>query len=225
MTKAKINETFMRHCCKIIDNLCSVEDSVKYLGGYSDDLIKFLLDSCLEPERSVSSLNHCLCTILNLISNSENVSIANKYIDYVLLHFGKISGLDREKKEAFYSGFYTLAQVCLMTIRKAGGSITVDQLSKLYELVVNYYAQIGNVEGDGYYVVSALAYFFPEDTRIVDDFWKYIEFGLKKINQGEVFKAVISCICDFATTYREVIADKVDSIILELCEYFEVILA
>jgi hypothetical protein len=61
-----------------------------------------------------------------------------------------------------------------MTIRKAGGSITVDQLSKLYELVVNYYSQIGNVEGDGYYVVSALTYFFPHDRRIVDDFWKYI---------------------------------------------------
>jgi hypothetical protein len=140
----------------------------------------------------------------------------------VLVHFGKISGLDREKKDAFYSGFYTLVQVCLMTIRKSGGSITLDLLSKLYDLVVKYYSQISNVEGDGYYVVSALAYFFPEDRRIVDDFWKYIEFGLKKINQAEVFKAVISCICDFATTYRGAISDKVDYIFNELFEYFEV---
>ena len=70
-----------------------------------------------------------------------------------------------------------------MTIRKAGGSITVDQLSRLYELVINYYSQKGNVEADCYYVVSALAYFYPDDRRIVDNFWQYIEFGLKKYNQ------------------------------------------
>lgn len=164
----------MRHCCKIIDSLCMVEKSVNFIGPLSDDLIKFLLDCCLEPARSVSSLNNCFCTILNLISNSLSTTIANKYIEYVLAHFGKISGLTAEKKEAFYGGFYTLAQVCLMTIRKAGGSITVDQLSKLYELVVGYYKQISNVEADGFYVVSALAYFFPQDRRIVDDFWPYV---------------------------------------------------
>lgn len=111
-----------------------------------------------------------------------------------------------------------------MTIRKAGGSITIDTLSKLYELVVNYYAKIGNVDGDGYYVVSALAFFYPKDRRIVDDFWKYIDFGLKKVNQAEIFKAVISCICDFATIYRFDISDKVDSIFNELFDCFEVII-
>jgi hypothetical protein len=156
---------------------------VKILGPCADDLIKVLLECCLEPERSVSSLNNCLCTIINLISNAENVTIANRYIDYVLTHFGRIAVLGSEKKDTFYSGFYTLAQVCLMTIRKAGGSITVDQLSRLYELVINYYSQKGNVEADGYYVVSALAYFYPDDRRIVDNFWQYIEFGLKKYNQ------------------------------------------
>lgn len=79
-----------------------------------------------------------------------------------------------------------------------------------------------NVEGDGFYVVSALTYFIPHDLRIVDDFWKYIEFGLKKTNQGEVFKAAISCICDFATTYRNMISDKVESIFIELLDIFEV---
>jgi hypothetical protein len=45
--KSKVNETFMRHCCKIVDNLCQVEDSVKVLGPCADDLIKVLLDCCL----------------------------------------------------------------------------------------------------------------------------------------------------------------------------------
>lgn len=85
---------------------------------------------------------------------------------------------------------------------------------------MNYYKQINNVEGDGYYVVSALAFFFPHDRRIVDDFWKYIEFGLKKVNQAEVFKGAISCICDFISTYRDTITDKVDVIFTELLENF-----
>jgi hypothetical protein len=75
-------------------------------------------------------------------------------------------------------------------------------LSQLYELVVGYYTHISSVESDGYYVVSALAFFLPQDRRIVDNFWKYVEYGLQKITQNDIFKATISCICDFAATYK-----------------------
>ena len=89
-------------------------------------------------------------------------------------------------------------------------------------MVNNHFQKINNVEGDGYFIVSALAYFIPNDRRLVDDFWKYIEFGLKRVNQEEVFRATISCICDFATIYRESISDKVDPIFNELLDVFEV---
>ena len=118
-----------------------------------------------------------------------------------------------------------MVQVSLMTVRKAGGSITMEQMSKIYELVVNYYKQIGNVDGDGYYVVSALAYFLPHDRRLIDDFWKYIDFGLQKYNQPEVFHGAISCICDFASTYRDMLGDKVDSIFNQLYDLFEVLIS
>lgn len=62
-----------------------------------------------------------------------------------------------------------------MTIRKANSSITMEQLSSLYNLVVEHYNKIKNVEGDGFYLVSALAYFIPNDRRLVDDFWKYVQ--------------------------------------------------
>ena len=115
-------------------------------------------------------------------------------------------------------------QVCLMTIRKANGSITLDQLSSLYNLVVEHYKRINDVEGDGFYIVSALAYFIPNDKRLIDDFWKYIEYGLKKLNQEDIFKSTISCICDFATTYRQAISDKIDPIINQILELYEVTL-
>jgi len=73
--------------------------------------------------------------------------------------------------------------MALMTIRKAAGSISVDQLSSLYNLVVNHYTRINNLNGDGFYLVAALAYFLPNDRRLVDDFWKYIELGLKRTTQ------------------------------------------
>ena len=104
-------------------------------------------------------------------------------------------------------------QVCLMSIRKNGGSITIGQVSTLYDLVVDHYKKIEDVDGDGYYLVSALAFFVPNDRRLIDDFWKYIDFGLKKTQQEDVFKSTISCICDFASTYREQISDKVDPVI------------
>lgn len=92
----------------------------------------------------------------------------------------------------------------------------MDQLSTLYELVVKHYTTINDVDGDGFYLVSALAYFIPNDRRLIDDFWKYIECGLKKTNQDDIFRATISCICDFATTYRSQISDKVDPVINQI---------
>lgn len=98
----------------------------------------------------------------------------------------------------------------------------MDQLTSLYNLVVEHYKRINDVEGDGFYIVSALAYFIPHDKRLINDFWKYIEYGLQKLNQEEVFKSTISCICDFATTYREAISDKIDSIINQILDLYEV---
>lgn len=98
----------------------------------------------------------------------------------------------------------------------------MDQLSSLYNLVVNYYKQLNDVEGDGYYVVSALAFFIPTDKRLVDDFWKFIEYGLKKVNQEDIFRSTISCICDFASIYRVMISDKVNDVFNELLEIYEV---
>ena len=54
-----------------------------------------------------------------------NVTLCNDYIQYVLNTYSKIHGLEREKRDLFYSGFFTMAQVCLMTIRKADGTITM----------------------------------------------------------------------------------------------------
>ena len=71
-------------------------------------------------------------------------------------------------------------------------------------------------------MVSALAYFIPNDRRLIDDFWKYIEHGLRKTNQDAVFRSAISCICDFATIYRELIADKVEPTLLQIMDLYGV---
>ena len=50
----------------------------------------------------------------------------------------------------------------------------MEQLSTLYNLVVEHYKKINDVDGDGYYLVAALASFIPNDRRLIDDFWRYI---------------------------------------------------
>ena len=107
-------------------------------------------------------------------------------------------------------------------MRKTNGTVTMEQMSSLYNLVVAHYTKIGDVDGDGFYLVSALAWFIPDDKRLINDFWKYIEHGLKKTDREEVFKSTISCICDFATTYKEQISEKVDSILNTLLDLYEV---
>jgi hypothetical protein len=182
------------------------------------------LDILLAPNRANNLISQIFNVIINLIKCSGNVGICNYYIDYILKTYPSIHTLEQEKRDLFYSGFLTIGQICLMTIRKCKGSITMDQLSTLYNLVVEHYKRINDVDGDGFYLVSALAFFIPNDRRLIDDFWKYIEHGLKKTNQDDIFRATISCICDFATTYREQISDKVDPIINQIIELYKVIL-
>lgn len=78
----------------------------------------------------------------------------------------------------------------------------MEQLSTLYNLVVEHYKKINDVDGDGFYLVAALASFIPNDRRLIDDFWRYIEYGLNKISQEDIYKAAISCVCDFASIYK-----------------------
>ena len=111
-----------------------------------------------------------------------------------------------------------------MILRKRHGTITMDKLSSLYNLVVNYFQEIRDVDGDGYYVISGLTCFIPEDRRLVEDFWKYIEHGLKETSRHEVFKATLTCISEFATTYREQISNKTDPVISYILDLYEVLL-
>ncbi len=46
-----------------------------------------------------------------------NVTLCNDYIQYVLNTYSKIHGLEREKRDLFYSGFFTMAQVGVVLCR------------------------------------------------------------------------------------------------------------
>jgi len=75
---------------------------------------------------------------------------------------------------------------------------------------------INNVESDGFYVVAVLAFFMQQDTRLVDDYWKFIQHGFREINRADVFRAAVSCVCDFATIYHTSIADKITPLLEEI---------
>jgi hypothetical protein len=115
-----------------------------------------------------------------------------------------------------------MLQVCLISLRHNPNGVPLDKLSLIYNLVISHYTRIKDVDSDGFYVISALAYFY-KDRRLVDDFWKYIEHGLTKTNEAEIFKAAISCICDFASIYRDQIQDRMSNILGELIKIFEVL--
>ena len=48
-----------------------------------------------------------------------------------------------------------------MTLRKVNSNATMDEITRLYNLVVDHYSKMGDVDGDGFYLVSALAWFIP----------------------------------------------------------------
>lgn len=72
---------------------------------------------CLEASRSTQSIGSCLNVIINLIKCSGSVGLCNQYIEYVLTHYPKLHGLESEKRDLFYSGFFTMAHVLTLPPR------------------------------------------------------------------------------------------------------------
>jgi hypothetical protein len=70
--------------------------------------------------------------------------------------------------------------MCLIWLR--GTKISHDKLAMIYQIVINRFIEQGFVDSDGIYVVGALGFFYA-DRKLVNDFWKYITMGLKKIDE------------------------------------------
>lgn len=113
MVKMGQDEHFLKHVCKIVDNLAQCEISTDILGPYCDDLIKIFLNYSQQSGRSIATINNCFTVIMNLIRCSNNQTICNTYIDYVLAHWSGLHGLGEESRLLFYSGFLTMIHVFL----------------------------------------------------------------------------------------------------------------
>jgi hypothetical protein len=106
-----LGETFLKYVCKVVDNLSAAGGGAQYVGPLAGDLIKVFLEVCLEGGRSIASVNYCLNVIINLIKCSGSVPICNLYIDFVMGNYPNLHSLERERRDIFYSGFFTIAQV------------------------------------------------------------------------------------------------------------------
>jgi hypothetical protein len=90
-------------------------------------------------------------------------------------------------------------------------------------LIINHFNSIGRVDPDALYVVGTLSNYLRNDTRLIEEFWKYIEHSLSQHGESHIFKAVISCICDFAANYGPLLADKIPVLMPILLSCFQVV--
>ena len=97
----------------------------------------------------------------------------------------------------------------------------METLSTIYDLVVKHFSSIKKVDSDGLYVVGSLSFNFRNEPRLIDDFWKYIEYSLTQYNESHTFKAGLSCVCDFAANYGEMLGDKIPLLMKHLLDAFQ----
>jgi hypothetical protein len=183
VAKLSLSAAFLNHACKIIDNLCAVciENEEKHFTNLADDLIQVLFSTCLTTDSTLHTINCCICTIMNLITACQNPDVCKKEIEFVLTHFGSISQLDSERRERLYSSFFTLLQTALLALRR-DENIPMETLSTIYDLVIKHFSNIKRVDSDGLYVVGSISFYFRTEPRLIDDFWKYIEYALTQYN-------------------------------------------
>jgi hypothetical protein len=157
---------------------------------------------------------------MNLITACQNADVCKKEIEFVLTHFGSISQLDSERRERLYSSFFTLLQTALLALRR-DENIPMETLTTIYELVIKHFSNIKKVDSDGLYVIGSLSFYFRSEPRLIDDFWKYIEYSLTQYNESFTFKAGLSCVCDFAANYGPELGDKVPLLMKHLINSFQ----
>ena len=92
----------------------------------------------------------------------------------------------------------------------------METLSTIYQLVIKHFSSIKKVDSDGLYVIGSLSFYFRDDPRLIDDFWKFIEHSLTQYNESHTFKAGLSCVCDFAANYGSVLGDKIHLLMTHL---------
>jgi len=94
--------------------------------------------------------------------------------------------------------------------------VSMDILSTIYQLVIKHFSTINKVDSDGLYVVGTLSFYFKNEPRLIDDFWKFIEHSLTQYSDSNTFKAALSCVCDFAANYGPTLNDKVHLLMTHL---------
>ena len=93
MIKMGSSEVFLKHVCKIVDNLTGSPLSITKLSSHAEELIKVFLDFLVNPSRSNNILSTVFNVIINLIKCSCSIALRNQYIEYVLKNFGNIHSL------------------------------------------------------------------------------------------------------------------------------------
>lgn len=96
----------------------------------------------------------------------------------------------------------------------------MEILKKIYDLVIKHFSNIKRVDSDGLYVVGSLSFYFKNELRLIEDFWKYIEYSLTQYNESFTFKAGLSCVCDFAANYGSDLGDKIPLLMKHLITSF-----
>lgn len=92
-------------------------------------------------------------------------------------------------------------------------NVNFELLTRVYQLITNYFQAIKDVTYDGIYTASALTHFFFNDDRFLDDFWQYILHALQKVQEPQLFKANLSCIADFVLCYKDKMSSKFESFV------------
>ena len=93
VVKMAQREVFLKHVCRVVDNLSLPELSTQIIGPHAADLIKIFIDILVDPSKSILIVGSCFNTTINLIRCSESVSLSNTYIDFILKAFPNIQSL------------------------------------------------------------------------------------------------------------------------------------
>ncbi|EAR88045.3 importin-beta amine-terminal domain protein (macronuclear) [Tetrahymena thermophila SB210] len=185
--------------CFLAENLDKYPQN--FISQHFDILVESLIKNAIRSDLGSGNYNVIdvsFMSALNIIHYSRAVNIGYKYLNFFLTLFKDSYAIQPiERRNAIQSGILSALHACLLTL---DDKFDPNMSDTVFQLVVDHFMNIKNVDSDGMYIVSALATCIGTNfVKYLDKVWPYIEHALTQRQQDlELFKTCMGTIADVA---------------------------
>jgi importin subunit beta-1 len=163
----------------------------------------------------LSLIDQSFATLMTFTMCIRDDADLHKWVAILLQKFATTVQIPTERRKTIQSGLLSALQTTIMNITQ--GQIKVELGNSVYQMIVEYFTLIGDIAGEGIYVLSALAGAMGKNFEgFALQYYDAVQRGLQRTNEGMLFNASLEGLVEIGNAVPMALKDKLPA----LMEYF-----